>query len=233
MDTDGDGVPDNTDLCVTVKGTANGCPDADGDGVADSEDQCKDVKGTVKYKGCPVPDTDKDGVNDDDDNCPEKKGVKENNGCPADTDGDGIQDKDDKCPDAAGSAENEGCPLKIADGGKLIRSSGDSMTYYVRFDFDRANITIEAFSVLSQIVKALKADNKLMVNIDGHADNFGQEKYNLLISQERAIITRDYMQSYGIAKSRMRIAFYGSARPYDIHQDWLNRRVEITIYKVK
>jgi outer membrane protein OmpA-like peptidoglycan-associated protein len=233
IDTDGDGVPDITDLCITVKGTVNGCPDADGDGVADKDDQCKDVKGTAKYKGCPVPDTDGDGVNDDDDNCPDVKGVKENNGCPADTDGDGIPDKNDKCPDAAGVAENDGCPMEILNGGKLIRSSGDSMTYYVRFDFDKANITSEAFNTLSQIVKALKADKSLMVNIEGHADNFGQEKYNLMISQDRASVARDYLQSYGIAKSRITTAFYGSSRPYDVHQEWLNRRVEITFYKKK
>ncbi len=233
IDTDGDGVPDITDLCITLKGTANGCPDADGDGVADKDDQCKDVKGTAKYKGCPVPDTDGDGINDDDDNCPDVKGVKENNGCPADSDGDGIPDKNDKCPDAAGSAENDGCPMEILNGGKLIRSSGDSMTYYLKFDFDKANITSEAFNTLSQIVKVLKADKSLMVKIEGHADNFGLEKYNLMISQDRANVARDYLQSYGITKSRITTAFYGSSRPYDKHQEWLNRRVEITFYKKK
>lgn len=233
VDTDGDGVPDIIDLCITVKGTVNGCPDRDGDGVADKEDQCPNVKGSPKYKGCPVPDTDGDGVDDDNDNCPDVKGVKDNSGCPADTDGDGILDKDDKCPDAAGTPENEGCPRQILKGGKLIRSSGDSMTYFIRFDFDKANITSEAFSILGEILNTLKADKSLMVNIEGHADNFGQEKYNLLISQDRANVARDYLQSYGIAKGRMTTAFYGSSRPYDLHQDWLNRRVEITIYKKK
>ena len=231
IDTDGDGVSDITDLCVTVKGTVNGCPDADGDGVADNDDECKDVKGTAKYKGCPVPDTDGDGVNDDNDNCPDVKGVQDNSGCPSDTDGDGILDKDDKCPDAAGTAENNGCPMKVLNGGKLIRSSGDSMTYFIRFDFDKANITSEAFSILGEIVNVLKADKSLMINIEGHADNFGLEKYNMIISQERANVARDYFQSYGIARSRIKIAAYGSTRPYDLHQDWLNRRVEITIYK--
>ncbi len=238
-DTDGDGVPDIIDLCVDVKGTVNGCPDTDGDGVADKDDKCPLVKGSIKNNGCPAKDTDGDGVNDDEDNCPDVKGTKENAGCPpapaapADSDGDGILDKDDKCPEAAGTAANEGCPMQILDGGKLIRSSGDSMTYFIRFDFDKANITSEAFAILSQIVNQLKADKTLMINIDGHADNFGQEKYNLMISQDRATVARDYLQSYGIAKSRMKTAFYGSSRPYDLHQDWLNRRVEITIYKSK
>jgi outer membrane protein OmpA-like peptidoglycan-associated protein len=230
-DTDGDGVPDYLDLCVTVKGTVNGCPDADGDGVPDKDDKCKDVKGVARYNGCPVPDTDADGVNDDDDQCPSIAGVKENNGCPADRDGDGIYDKDDKCPDAAGTAENNGCPMKIIDGGKLIKSATDAMTYYIRFDFDKADITMDAFKVLREIVNTLKADKTLKISIEGHADNFGLEKYNMLVSSDRANVARDYFLSYGIARSRMKTSFYGSSKPYDIHQDWLNRRVEITILK--
>ena len=235
-DTDGDGVLDMFDLCPDVKGTSSGCPDTDGDGVIDKEDKCPGVAGSLKNYGCPAKDTDGDGVNDDEDNCPDVKGTKENSGCPAgptDTDGDGILDKDDKCPDAAGTAANDGCPRQILDAGKLIRSSGDSMTYFIRFDFDKANITSEAFAILGQIVNQLKADKTLMINIEGHADNFGLEKYNVLISQDRANVARDYLQSYGIAKNRMKTAFYGSSRPYDTHQDWLNRRVEITIYKSK
>jgi outer membrane protein OmpA-like peptidoglycan-associated protein len=87
--------------------------------------------------------------------------------------------------------------------------------------------------VLSEIVSVLKADKNLMIQIDGHADNFGLEKYNIAISKERADVARDYFSSYGIARSRMKTAYYGSSRPYDVHQDWLNRRVEITIYKKK
>ena len=235
-DTDGDGVPDITDLCVDIKGTLNGCPDTDEDGIADKDDKCPLVVGSKNNNGCPAKDTDGDGVNDDNDNCPDVKGAKDNAGCPAgpaDSDGDGILDKDDKCPDAAGTADKDGCPMEILGGGKLIRSSGDSMTYFIRFDFDKANITSEAFAVMSEIVKVLKADKTLLINIDGHADNFGLEKYNMQISQDRANVARDYFQSYGIAKSRIKTAAYGSSRPYDVHQDWLNRRVEITIYKSK
>lgn len=238
-DTDGDGIVDMFDLCIDVKGTLNGCPDTDGDGIADKDDKCPLVMGSKSNNGCPAKDSDSDGVNDDNDQCPDVKGAKDNAGCPpepaanADSDGDGVLDKDDKCPDAAGSADNKGCPMQILNGGKLIRSSGDSMTYFVRFDFDKANITSEAFAIMSEIIKVLNADKSLKINIEGHADNFGQEKYNLLISQERANVARDYFMSYGVAKSRIKTAFFGSSRPYDIHQDWLNRRVEITIYKSK
>lgn len=236
IDTDGDGVADLRDDCPAAKGTVRGCPDFDEDGIADKDDQCQDVKGVARYKGCPVPDTDADGVNDDDDQCKTVPGLKDNNGCPppqVDADGDGVADKDDKCPDIAGSAETSGCPMQVVEGGKLLKVTTDSMRYYIRFDFDKANITTEAFTLLKQIVQILNADKTLHVKIDGHADNFGQEKYNMLISQERAIIARDYFLSYNIPKNRIQTAWYGSSIPFDVHQQWLDRRVEITIYKKK
>ena len=235
-DTDGDGIADIRDDCPDVKGTVIGCPDFDGDGIADKDDACKDVKGVARYKGCPVPDSDGDGVNDDEDDCKTVPGLKENHGCPPaqiDKDGDGIADKDDKCPDVKGSMENNGCPIQVVEGGKILRVSGDSMTYYLRFDFDKANISSEAFAILTQVVQILKADISLQIKIDGHADNFGQEKFNIQVSQDRANIARDYLLSYNIAKNRIQTAWYGSSRPHDIHQEWLNRRVEITIYKKK
>jgi len=60
----------------------NGCPDTDGDGVADNLDKCVDVKGPAENAGCPWPDTDGDGVADKDDKCVDVKGTVANNGCP-------------------------------------------------------------------------------------------------------------------------------------------------------
>ena len=60
-DSDGDGVPDNTDFCPTAAGPAssNGCPqsapaDSDGDGFFDSADSCPGVAGPASSNGCPA-----------------------------------------------------------------------------------------------------------------------------------------------------------------------------------
>ena len=62
----------------------HGCPvpDTDGDGINDEEDSCITVPGIAKYHGCPIPDTDGDGINDEEDKCPTVPGTKENSGCP-------------------------------------------------------------------------------------------------------------------------------------------------------
>lgn len=135
LDTDGDGVLDAEDACVTVKGLtrsdpkSNGCPDVDRDGIADAEDACPTVKGPshadLKRNGCPDADSDGDGVTDAEDACPSVKGLAQsdpkNNGCPApDADGDGLPNGLDACPTNAGPAHADprrtGCPDGDGDG---------------------------------------------------------------------------------------------------------------------
>ncbi len=58
LDTDGDEIPDNVDLCPYVFGEAayDGCPtpqtDRDGDGISDDVDLCPNVFGKLSHDGC-------------------------------------------------------------------------------------------------------------------------------------------------------------------------------------
>lgn len=126
-DTDGDGVPDDLDLCFREPGDAGlyGCPpeafatftDFDGDGVIDPLDACYDLAGAAENSGCPpdvTPDLDYDGLPDGLDSCPRQFGAAEANGCPPDRDADGVPDASDACPDAAGDLPNLGCPVGVA-----------------------------------------------------------------------------------------------------------------------
>lgn len=116
LDSDGDGVNDNLDLCPQLVGLAelNGCPDSDGDGVADYQDKCPGQAGLKSMSGCP--DRDGDGISDMDDQCPDQVGTVENKGCPSgDRDNDGVPDNIDGCPDIAGPADNNGCPSQDKD----------------------------------------------------------------------------------------------------------------------
>ncbi len=55
-DRDGDGVPDDKDLCPDEPGPPelDGCPDRDGDGIPDREDKCPDQPGPAQNDGCPL-----------------------------------------------------------------------------------------------------------------------------------------------------------------------------------
>lgn len=56
LDRDGDGVPDNVDLCPDEPGlpSMDGCPDTDGDGIPDREDKCPKQPGPAQNDGCPL-----------------------------------------------------------------------------------------------------------------------------------------------------------------------------------
>lgn len=66
---------------LLMEGSCN-CIDTDGDGVCDENDLCPMVAGPEDNEGCPYTDTDGDGVLDKDDKCVEAPGPAVNGGCP-------------------------------------------------------------------------------------------------------------------------------------------------------
>lgn len=124
-DTDGDGVPDRDDACLTtpmgVSVDATGCRvDSDGDGIFDEADACASTPAMVEVdqRGCRV-DADDDGVFDEDDTCAgTPSGVRVDRlGCRVDTDGDGVFDEDDQCSGTPSGVRVDGRGCRVdADG---------------------------------------------------------------------------------------------------------------------
>jgi large repetitive protein len=136
VDSDGDGIPDDRDVCPLEREDRDGfedfdgCPDPDNDrdGIPDVLDRCpnepEDKDGFEDEDGCPDPDNDRDGIPDARDRCPnepeDRDGFEDEDGCPdPDNDLDGIPDKDDKCPDTPGTltgpGHHDGCPAPDRD----------------------------------------------------------------------------------------------------------------------
>lgn len=91
--------------------------DSDNDGVIDNSDKCPNtVDGNkVDKDGCKIlNDSDNDGITDEDDECPQTpQGIETNErGCELDSDADGILDSKDKCPNTSNNFEVDGygCP---------------------------------------------------------------------------------------------------------------------------
>ncbi len=137
LDTDGDGIKDKTDRCVTEPEDADGyldddgCPDLDNDAdsLQDDGDKCpdepEDNDGFEDNDGCPDRDNDGDAIQDGYDSCPmeaeDKDGDRDEDGCPDnDRDRDGLPDDVDKCPnepeDTDGFGDEDGCPEVDFDG---------------------------------------------------------------------------------------------------------------------
>ncbi|RZM17621.1 MAG: OmpA family protein, partial [Pedobacter sp.] len=211
-DRDGDGVADADDKCPDVAGSASlmGCPDRDGDGIADADDKCPDAAGTAKYQGCPIPDTDGDGINDEMDKCPTVAGTAKYEGCPIpDTDGDGVNDEMDKCPTRAGDAANQGCPV-IA---KEVIEKVNYAAKNVFFATGSYKLLAKSNQSLDAVAALLKADESLMIDIDGHTDAQGSDESNQVLSDNRAGAVKNYLVSKGIAETRLKSAGYGESKP--------------------
>ena len=240
VDTDGDGIADYIDECPTVAGLTSlkGCPDTDKDGIADKDDKCPDTpKGwKVDINGCPL-DQDKDGVADATDKCPDTPdGIDvDKNGCPVDTDGDGVADYLDKCPTVAGTAGNNGCPvIEVAE----ETVSPEMIIEPVYFGYDKVNYIKGEKTKIDKLVKILKSNSDLKVNLTGNADSKGTEEYNMILTEKRIDSVVKTIQSSGIPENRIsKEKALGETKPAATNETpegrALNRRVTFEIIKTK
>ncbi|NGY03406.1 OmpA family protein [Solimonas terrae] len=103
----------------------------------------------------------------------------------------------------------------------------------VNFEFDKSNLTVNAKTLLDQVVDALNKRPDIKVEIDGHTDSKGSDAYNLKLSDRRAASVMSYLKSKGIAADRMTEKGFGESMPIaDNATDEgreLNRRVELKV----
>lgn len=106
------------------------------------------------------------------------------------------------------------------------------------FDFDRHNIKPQAAFELDKLVEIMKKNPNMVIEVEAHTDNRGNDVYNMQLSERRAQSTVQYVISKGIAKDRISGKGFGESRPsVDCganctdaqHQE--NRRSEFIIVK--
>jgi peptidoglycan-associated lipoprotein len=81
------------------------------------------------------------------------------------------------------------------------------------FDYDQSDLRDDARSALSGNAEWLKRFPSIQVLIEGHCDERGTSAYNLALGDRRANAARDYLDSLGVAASRIRTVSYGKERP--------------------
>ena len=84
----------------------------------------------------------------------------------------------------------------------------------VFFDLDDYSIRNDARQILQENARALKDRPNILVTIEGHCDERGSERYNLVLGDRRANSVRDYLIQLGIAASRIETISYGEERPF-------------------
>lgn len=101
------------------------------------------------------------------------------------------------------------------------------------FETGKFDLKNESKSELDKLVILLQENPNLKIQIDGHTDNVGQEKDNLLLSANRAKAVIGYLISKSINIQRLTYKGFGSAKPVADNTTEqgkaLNRRTELSI----
>jgi len=117
-------------------------------------------------------------------------------------------------------------PLEV---GKAVRLE------HVLFETGTTNLLDDSFQDLDQVVKLLKNNPTMEIELAGHTDNRGNARLNFELSKDRVDRVKAYMVKKGIDSGRIHEKAYGGTKPIASNKTEetrrLNRRVEFTIIK--
>ena len=101
------------------------------------------------------------------------------------------------------------------------------------FETDQYALNEKSATELQEVIRFLKVNPALRVEIGGHTDNVGAAAYNQQLSQKRAQSVAEYFGMHGIAAGRITQKGYGALQPVrpndsDVNRQ-ANRRIEFKI----
>ncbi|MFH1319369.1 MAG: OmpA family protein, partial [Bacteroidota bacterium] len=106
------------------------------------------------------------------------------------------------------------------------------------FDFDKSTLRSKSNKELEQIYKYLRENKSVEMEIGGHADWIGTDKYNMVLSERRSRAAANYIVNKGIPENQLNLYAFGESQPVapnskadgtdDPKGRQLNRRVEFS-----
>ncbi|MEE9572015.1 MAG: OmpA family protein [Candidatus Neomarinimicrobiota bacterium] len=103
----------------------------------------------------------------------------------------------------------------------------------VNFDFNKATLRPEAFPILRNAAEILLTHLDVSVDIVGHTDQVGSDKYNDKLSLQRAESVKKYLIAKGVDSSRLNIVGKGKRdllfKENDPTSRFYNRRIEFRV----
>ena len=118
---------------------------------------------------------------------------------------------------------------EILEEGKIIRLKN------IFFEFDQAELLPRSYVELRKLLKIMRENPNMIIEIQGHTDSFGSDFYNLELSRKRAAAVVEFLNRNKIETQRTRFKGFGSQQPIapnDTEEGrQLNRRVEFLIIK--
>lgn len=128
-------------------------------------------------------------------------------------------------------SKNKDIPVDI----ELTPTTQTVRLNHLIFDMGRSVIKPVSFTELDELVAMMKADTKVVIQLEGHTDNQGNAEANLKLSQERVNAVKKYLSSKGIAKDRIKTKAFGGTQPLSNEKTEdarsHNRRVEMRVLR--
>jgi outer membrane protein OmpA-like peptidoglycan-associated protein len=105
----------------------------------------------------------------------------------------------------------------------------------IYFEFDKDELMPRSFVELNKLLKIMRENPKLVIEIVGHTDALGDDDYNLGLSQRRAAAVLKFLLDNKISKNRLRSRGEGESKPIATNDTdegrAQNRRVEFVVLK--
>jgi peptidoglycan-associated lipoprotein len=101
----------------------------------------------------------------------------------------------------------------------------------VYFEYDKFTLTTKSIQALKGVVDLMSNNPKIVLSLEGHADERGTREYNLALGQRRSESVANYLIANGVKRGQLSAKSYGEERPLSLGSNdsaWSkNRRVEI------
>ena len=129
----------------------------------------------------------------------------------------------------------------MRDSGVTVTRRGEdivlNMPGNITFRTGSADLNAQFFRVLDGVAQVAKKYDKTIIEVAGHTDNVGGAEFNRQLSQRRAGSVARYLESRGVAESRILTAAGGEDHPIASNATEqgraANRRVEVTLAPLK
>lgn len=126
---------------------------------------------------------------------------------------------------------------KLQSSGVSVTRQGDriilNMPSNITFATDSTNVNGSFQPVLSSVADVLKEYEKTMIQVAGYTDSTGGQRYNMLLSQQRAQAVANALIADGVRAVRIDTVGYGESNPIASNSTAegraKNRRVELTL----
>ncbi len=140
---------------------------------------------------------------------------------PKDSDGDGVIDSLDRCPNTPKGA--------------MVDAHGCWIIGRIYFDFDKIDIKPQYIPTLEKVLKVLKENPQLKLEVIGHTDSRGSHTYNIQLSLERAQAVKNWLVEHGASPDQLFIKGLGESEPIAPNNTpegrAKNRRVEFKVIR--